>query len=259
MAINYVPLDKDKHAALKVKQQHNFEYSKNAHLSAASIREFAQLAGSMPIVIIQDPKSNNYHCVAMLGVEPNKNMFWADDRWNAPAVPWNVQRYPFDVRPDGDKLGVYVDENSDLLVEDGLALFDEEGNPTEFMRNRHQFLGDLANSEMMTQRFLKKIAELDLLEPIQLLLTYENGQQRNVTGMFSISEKRLHELSDDVIVELHKAGFLGAIYAMLMSLGQLNRLVELSNNTDTPIRNLQLSVVKQDDAQAPQQESAPQA
>ena len=155
-----------------------------------------------------------------------------------------------DVRPDGEKLGVYIDENSDLIGEEGEALFTDAGEPTEFLQNRQQFLADLANSEMMTQRFVQQVVDLDLLDPIQIRLTYQSGQQRNVTGMLSINEKKVLELPEEKVTELHKSGFLGAMYAVMMSAGQLNRLVELSNGTDNPIRSMQLSVVKPEEAQA---------
>ncbi|WP_100643081.1 SapC family protein [Alteromonas facilis] len=241
MAVNYIPLDKNKHKELKVSAHKDFEFAKNSHLAAATIREFAQLAGSMPIVFIQDPQSGNYHVVAMLGTEQNKNFYVKDGVWQGPHVPMNIQRYPFDVRPDGDKLGVFFDENSELLnKEDGQAVFTDEGEPSEFLNVRQKFLADLANSELLTQKFVKQVVDLGLLESIEIGLTFANGQQRNVTGMMSINEKKLRELSDDVVSEMHKNGFLGAIYATMISLGQLNRLVELSNNTDTPIANLQI-------------------
>ncbi|MBT0585515.1 SapC family protein [Alteromonas oceanisediminis] len=260
MAINYVPLDKNKHKELKVSAQAGFEFAKGSHLAAATIREFAQLAGSMPIVFIKDPQSGNYHVVAMLGTEQNTNFYVVDGKWQGPYVPMNIQRYPFDVRPDGDKLGVFFDENSDVVGDTGEALFTEDGEATEFLNKRQQFLSELANSEMLTQRFVKKVVELDLLEEIQVQLTYENGQQRNVTGMQSINEKKLRELDDAQVLEMHKNGFLGAIYATMVSLGQLNRLIELSNKTDMPIRNLQIRAAA-DAAKASQAQptQAPQA
>jgi|EP01086_Lenisia_limosa_P002273 hypothetical protein len=109
---------------------------------------------------------------------------------------------------------------------------------------------------MLTQRFVAKVVELDLLDPIQIRLTYQDGKQRNVTGMMSINEKKLLELPEEQVLELHKQGFLGAIYAVMMSVGQLNRLVELSNDTENPIRSMQLSAVKAEEA-AP--EAAPNA
>ena len=243
MAINYIPLDKEKHKDTKIAVNNAFAFAKNTHLAAASIKEFAQLASTMPIVFIKDPNMDRHHVVTMLGMEQNQNLFLATDRWKGPHVPMNVLRYPFDVRPDGDKLGVYIDENSDLIGEEGQPLFTEAGEPSDFLKNRQQFLSDLANSEMMTQRFIKQVLELDLLEEIQIRLVYASGQQRNVTGMMSINEKKLLELPEDKVMELHKSGFLGAMYAIMMSLGQLNRLVELSKDTDNPIQTMQLSSV----------------
>ncbi|MFC3120967.1 SapC family protein [Agaribacter flavus] len=240
MAINYIPLDKAKHSALKVAPRTEFSFAAKTHLAAATIREYAQLAGTMPVVFIKDPNTNNVHSVAMLGLEQGKNLFWHDDQWQAAHVPLNIQRYPFDIRPDGDKLGVFIDENSSLFGDEGDALFTEDGEPSEALKARQQFLADLANSEVLNQRFVKEIQALDLLDEIQVRIRYTNGQNRNVTGIFTINEKKLLELSDEKVLEMHKAGFLGACYSVMLSLGQLNRLVELSNKTDNPIQSLQI-------------------
>jgi hypothetical protein len=243
MTMNYIPLDKEKHKDLRVNLKHEFAHVKDAHIAAASLKEYAQLASCMPIVFVKDPKSEITHSVVMLGTEQNVNLFMQSGKWSAHSVPLNIQRYPFDVRPDGDKLGVYIDENSALVgTEEGELLFTEAGEASPYMQNRQQLLSDLANSEMATQRFIAKLIELQLLDPIVLRVQYASGQQRNINGMQSISEKRLHELSDDKIVELHKAGFLGAIYAILLSLGQLNRLVQLSGEGASPIHSLQLKI-----------------
>jgi hypothetical protein len=250
MAINYIPLDKDKHQDIKILPQLDLGFSKETHLAAATIREFAQLASTMPVVFIEDPNSKNIHTVAMLGLDQNKNLFWAEDKWQGPHVPLNIQRYPFDIRPDGEHLGVFFDENSDLVAEQGEALFTEAGEPTDFLKNRQQFLAELANSEMLNQRFIKRVVELDLLEQIQIGIQYQDGTARNVTGIMSIDEKKLNGLDDAVVLELHKAGFLGAMYALMMSLAQLNRLVELSNKSDKPIRTVQIRPVPKEGEEA---------
>lgn len=255
MAINFVPLDKEKHKDLKIAVTTAFSFAKNTHLAAASIREFAQLAATMPLVFIEDTAAKRHHVVTVLGLEQGQNLFLTGDKWAGPHVPMNILRYPFDVRPDGDKLGIFIDENTDLASDEGQPLFTAEGEPSEFLASRQKFLGDLANSEMLTQRFVDKVVELDLLDQIQIRVTYQDGTARNVTGMMSINEKKLLELPDETVVELHKAGFLGAMYAVMMSVGQLNRLVELSNGTDNPIRNMQVSPVSAEAAS----EAAPSA
>jgi len=258
MAINYIPLDKDKHSALKINPSVNFELVSKTHLASATIREFAQLSGCMPLVFIEDPSSKNVHTVAMLGLEQGQNLYYAEERWQGPHVPLNVQRYPFDIRPDGDRLGVFFDENSDMISDEGQPLFNEDGEPSDYFKNRQQFLSDLANSEVQNQRFIKAIQELELLEEIQIRITYATGQVRNVTGILSIDEKKLIALEDEKVLSLHKAGYLGAAYSMMLSLGQLNRLVELTNKTDNPVQSIQISQVKAEDA-ANQEAPAPTA
>ena len=255
MAINYIPLDKAKHSALKIIPKINFDLVSKTHLAAATIREFAQLSGSMPLVFIEDPNTKNVHTVAMLGLEQGNNLFFNEDRWQGPHIPLNIQRYPFDIRPDGEKLGVFIDENSDQISDEGEALFTEDGEPSELLKNRQQFLGDLANSEVQNQRFIKQIKELDLLEEITLRVQYRSGQVRNVTGVLSINEKKLVELDDDKVLAMHKAGYLGAAYSMMLSLGQLNRLVELSSKTDNPVQAIQISQA----SNAPAEEQQPEA
>lgn len=240
MAINYIPLDKSKHSDLKVVPKINFELVNKTHIAAATIREYAQLSGCMPIVFIEDPATKNVHTVAMLGLEQNSNLYYAEERWQAPHIPMNMQRYPFDIRPDGEKLGLFIDENSDLLNDEGQALFTEDGEPSDFLKNRQKFLSDLANSEVQNQRFIKQIKENDLLEELVIKVQYKTGQVRNVTGVMSINEKKLVELDDDKVLAMHKSGFLGAAYSIMLSLGQLHRLVDLSNKTDNPVQAIQI-------------------
>ncbi|GLR71073.1 SapC family protein [Agaribacter marinus] len=249
MAINYIPLDKAKHGALKVAPRTDFSFAAKTHLAAATIREYAQLSGTMPVVFIKDPNTSNVHSVAMLGLEQGNNLFWDGESWLAPHVPLNIQRYPFDIRPDGDKLGVYIDENSELFGDEGDALFTEEGEPSEALKARQQFLADLANSEVQNQRFIKELQANDLLEEIQIRVRYSSGQVRNVTGILTVNEKTLLDLPDDKVLAMHKAGFLGACYSAMLSLGQLNRLVELSNKTDNPIQSLQIVPAEQPEGQ----------
>jgi len=239
MTMNYIPLDKNKHKDLHVKINGDYAHTKDTHLAAASIREYAQIASCMPIIFIKDPKSSTTHSVAMLGIEQGVNLFIQDDKWSGHVVPLNIQRYPFDVRPDGEKLGVFIDENSDLVGKEGEPLFTEDA-PSPFLDNRQKLLSELANSEMATREFIKKLEELNLFDSIVIRAQYVNGQQRNINGMQTISEKRLQALDAATIESLHKLGYLGAIYAVLLSLGQLNRLVQLTQSGENPVKGLQL-------------------
>lgn len=260
MAINFVPLDKSKHKDLKVNLQHNFEHAANAHLSAATLREYGQLASCIPIVFIKDEQSGKYFSVAMLGLEQNKNFFLHDNKWQGHVVPLNMVRYPFDVRPGQDnQLGVMIDENSPLLGDEGEPIFTEAGEPSEYLQSRQQLLGELANSEIATQKFIDKLVELELLQEMSMLVEYKDGSRRNMTGVNTVDEKKIGELTDEQVLELHKAGHLGAIYTSLVSLGQLHRLITLSNNLENPIINLQMRSTAEIEAEQQAAQSTSQA
>ena len=221
MTMNYIPLDKNKHKDLHVKLSGDFAHAKDTHLAAASLREYAQIASCMPIIFIKDPKSETTH---------------------------------------GDKLGVFIDENSDLVGKEGEPLFTEEA-PSPYLENRQKLLSELANSEMATRDFVKKIEDLGLFDSVVIRAQYANGQLRNINGMQTISEKRLQALDADTIADLHKIGYLGAIYAVLLSLGQLNRLVQLTQGGENPVRALQLQPEEPatEEAAAPAPEAQPKA
>lgn len=68
----------------------------------------------------------------MLGTEKGSNLFVHEGKWQVHCLPMNIQRYPFDVRPDGEKLGVFFDENSALITDDGEPVFTAEGEPSPF-------------------------------------------------------------------------------------------------------------------------------
>lgn len=89
----------------------------------------------MLLVFIQDFKINKYYVVVMLGIELGQNLFLQDGKWNVLYILMNIVCYLFDVCFDGDKLGVYIDENSDLIKEEGQLLFKEDGNLFDFLNN----------------------------------------------------------------------------------------------------------------------------
>jgi len=66
----------------------------------------------------------------------NVNLFLGRRQMAGSTCALNIQRYPFDIRPDGEKLGVFIDENSKLIADEGEALFTEAGEPTDFLKNR---------------------------------------------------------------------------------------------------------------------------
>jgi hypothetical protein len=60
----------------------------------------------------------------------------------------------------------------------------------------------------------------------------ENDRVKNIAGCYVINEERLNNLSDDRFLELRKKRYLPAIYAQLISLAQIERLMTLKEKNN---------------------------
>lgn len=241
MAKNYVLLDKDVHKDIKIKPDATVSHAKQSHLIGVSVREFARASSAIPLVFIKDQSTDRYYVTGLYGLVEGVNYFVKEDGWKSHFAPMNLQRYPFDIRPNGNQLAIFIDENS-LLVnkEEGVALFNEDGTPSPGLESLQKLFGELVNSENLTREFIKQVTELDLIEEIRLGIRFADGEQRSLSGLCSVNEQKLLQLKDEDVLKLHRSGFLGALYAMLSSMGQLNRLVQMSQDTDKPVEAIQI-------------------
>jgi hypothetical protein len=255
-----VPLNKEQHRGLKVKQDGSFAVAENQHLVALTMRECPSAASSMPIIFIKNPQSQEFHLAAVLGVEPQSSLYQQDGKWLSHHVPWNIQRHPFDIKGTVEQLNVFIDENSPLIDDAGIAVFDDEGNGTQYFDHMQRLLGAIAESELTGKDFIKILTDNDILEPIQINVTYASGELKSLVGMYGINESKVNKLSDETILSMMKNGSLGIIYSVLTSLGQLNRLIDLSRTSAKPLQSLQVvpdANAKQENSKAESEEKEP--
>jgi hypothetical protein len=165
-----------------------------------------------------------------MGLDAGENLFIdADGQWEASYVPAMIRRYPFALTkvPDEDRYVVCVDEASDLLSEtDGNPMFDEQGNPTQVIENVRRYLAELQQMDQLTREFTKFLGSHNLLTPLNMRVNAAD-QVKNITGCYVINEERLNNFSDQLFLEVRQSRYLPAIYAHLISLPQIERLVNL--------------------------------
>ncbi|TQV82545.1 SapC family protein [Exilibacterium tricleocarpae] len=235
--VNIVRVNKDKHKNIKIKSTSGMPQATKLHISSVVAREFPQAATNFPVVFIKDSNSGRYLAVSLFGFEEGENLFFEDGKWAATYVPMNIARYPFaiEVSENADKKAVVhvgLDKSSDYVnEEEGQALFSEQGEETDYLKSMTKYLGELFESEMVTQHFTNRMVEMELVQPMDFGLEMANGDKRSVTGIYTIHQEKLQNLDDEKLTALHKQGYLGPVYAMLTSLGQVNRLVRLRNKT----------------------------
>ncbi|MFM8665637.1 MAG: SapC family protein, partial [Betaproteobacteria bacterium] len=110
--------------------------------------------------------------------------------------------------------------------QEGERLFDDAGEPTEFMKGVQSYLEQLDAELQRTRAFCQRLVELGLLQDMRFDAQMEDGQTLVVDGFLAVNEQKLAELPDATVVELHRAGILALLYAHIGSMAVMRRLVE---------------------------------
>jgi hypothetical protein len=80
--------------------------------------------------------------------------------------------------------------------------------------------------DVFTRAFCKYFAEHNLFTPLNMRVR-QGQQQRNISGCYVVNEERLNNLSGERFLEMRERRYLPAVYAHLVSLAQIERLITL--------------------------------
>lgn len=197
-----------------------------------SFTEFSAAVHDYPVAFISGDGGRTFVAMAILGLEPQQNLFvTSDDSWDEHVyLPAYVRRYPFcmtRVTVDGQEQPERVAcVEKRALKPKGEQLYDEKGEPLPAWENRRKLLfefeADLARTEQMCQR----LVELKLLETFSAQAEPSGEQAITLTGMHRVSEEKLHALPGDTLKELARTGMLARAYMHLLSLNNFQRLLD---------------------------------
>lgn len=232
---NIVPISRDSHKKLKFDTLHNFAFAVDTHWTPLAGEEFFQAALTYPILFMgaEAPDGKmTYTPVAMLGLLNEKNDFIDENNnWQADTyIPAIIRRYPFVLAgtQDQKELTVCFDSESGMFNElDGVDLFNSDGSVSPFLENRVNFLNGLKNSLEQTIKFSETLAKMKLLKNQSIDIRNNSGRTARLENFWIIDTEKFNKLSGDQLAKLHKHGFLGWIYAQLISMNNLAHLMNL--------------------------------
>ena len=233
--VNHVMLDNISHKDLKINISHGSEFGENNRISKIIPAEFRQALIEYPLFITKDKNSGEFLCVAILGFDEGENLFLEEDKWNALYVPLDMQRQPFLIGYKQDDINkeqplVFVDtDHPRANSTDGESVFLAHGGNSEFLQQRTSMLLELINGDKHSKIFIKKLQELDLIEPIRLEIKFVDGEFRNFEGLYTIHEEKLREITGEQAAELHKMGFLELAHFFLASSDNVSKLIVKKN------------------------------
>jgi hypothetical protein len=236
MYSNAVALSSEQHSDLTISPSPNgFRFAADLLTVMLVTTEFYDAGRQFPIIFTILP-DNTVQPVALLGFEEGENLFVDEDgKWNGRYIPAYLRRYPFittDESEDGQAVVCFDESFDGFNLEGGLSLF-EDGEPTPKTVEIQGFLQGYLQQLKQTREFGAMLLEKDLLREISAQASLVDGRTYGLNGMHVVDEQKLAELSEEDIIPMFKSGALSLIYAHLLSLRNLQELVERKGTRTT--------------------------
>jgi hypothetical protein len=222
-----VSLNSQVHKDLRLSPQAGFPFAAKTNSVPLVAVELADAGREYPIAFVKG-SDGVFLPVALLGLRENENLFVsAEGKWDARYIPAFVRRYPFVPAEAGNgEVVICIDEAAECLDrQEGELLFDGD-KPGPLLQNMLNLMRDYQAQALRTQEFSRHLQENDLLVESNAQAQLPDGSTFRLNGLFVVDEKRLQALDKEKAHALFASGELGLIYAHLMSLGNLQRLVE---------------------------------
>jgi hypothetical protein len=206
---------------------HLANQSEIPHFAPVVASEFVDAASSLPVMLTKSGETGEFFAGVVLSMKPAEAPI-KDLAQRGGFVPLSFQCQ-----------GFYISEQSIAIDRDhprfnnsgGEALFTASGQPAECLRKVQHALGRLHAGQEQTKQFIHAMLDNQLVEPVDLNFSFDNGERLSLKGLYSISLDSLHQLDDAKALEFFRAGYLQLAYAVANSLKQFNSLAHIRNQS----------------------------
>lgn len=216
-----VPVTAQRHGDVSVEEKRDWGFS--ADVTAVPLMAVEFIAAAAEYAIVFTEVGDDVLPAVVLGMRGAHNVYLGGEgRWSARYIPAFLRRYPFVFAtvPGAKGLAACIDESHPGVNREGRGerLFDHAGKPTTYVRQVMQFLREYQAQFERTRRFGNKVRELGLLEPVRAQVSSARGAKLTMSGMSSISRRKLRELSAEAHMELARSDELELLYLQMFSL-----------------------------------------
>lgn len=226
---NHIAVNPIDHKALRVSHERNGLTGDGVMCCITFPDEFRNVQGEYPILFRKNEGSNDFHCMALFGLENGENQFLSDNGWDARYIPLAMDVQPFLIgRPqqEDDDPKVVIDLDNDRVNEgEGERIFDDAGRPTDYLETISDKLAYLDIGVQASAGYIAVLTRYDLLEPLTIDVTMPDGKKNSLVGFHAINEEKLSSLPADAVADMHAQGYLQPTYMALASMSQLGELI----------------------------------
>lgn len=247
--VNSIALNPEHHRALKHDPVGVVQFFARQQCLELRITELVQAANNYPLFLLRDGQSRVWQPTALLGLAEGSNLFIENGQWTGVYRPQLLDLYPFYLFPKEDKSGyrLGLDEQSSALSHSqGEALYDASGQPSVYLNSLQRRLQADFSDGALSYAFTEALEQLKLLRAVDLSVEFQNSRQHLISGLHTIDEEALNSLDAESLVKLQKKGYLAPLYALLVSIYQINAMIRRHNHlhSDTPVKRINLETKK---------------
>ncbi len=224
---NIVLLNTQAHRSLRVDTRASAAYGDNQRFTPVMVSEFPRLVVHYPILFSKDANTGRFYCGALLGFDEGENLFL--EQWNEREFyrPLTLQRGPFYAH--GSEVAIDMDDPR-VGAAGGQPIFTEHGLPTKFLQSIIWAFQDMASGLETTKIFVARLAELNLIEPVDIELECGDSSVRHCVGLYTVNQETLTRLPDAQVVELFRRGYMRLIHYMIGSLKHFPLMASRKNS-----------------------------
>lgn len=227
-------LNNVEHQNLKVMSGHSETLGDGVMYAMTYPAEFRNVQAYYPILFIEDGSADGLLPVALFGFEKGENLFLDSRGWDARYIPKSILRQPFLIGSQGegdDKTQVVsIDMDSPRLSETvGERLFEPLGGTSAFLDQATNILEQVLLGYDHAKEFVSALQALDLLELINIDIELMDQSKNQLFGFHAIDETKLAALTPQQLGELNEQGFLLAVFMVIASTANMEKLVARKN------------------------------
>lgn len=231
--MSHAVLIADDHRTLRIRTDRGAALGDAVMCCMAMPDEFREVQAHYPILFQRDIERDAFTALAMFGFENGENLFLDGARWDGGYIPLAIRTQPFLIggAPGASGNQVHVDLASPRIATDdqGVRVFDDDGRPTPYLESIAEQLGALDAGYSASAEFFAALRRHDLLEPLTLEITLDDGSVNRLVGFHVIDEARLAALDAATLGELNEADHLLPIFMAVASIGRLRELIARKN------------------------------
>jgi hypothetical protein len=230
----HVMLDPEVHRGLRIRTEPSADLGDGVMACLTFPYEFRRVQNEFPILFRKDLESGRFSALALFGFEQGENLFLDGGRWDARYKPLALSVQPLLIGRSsgtGTPPQVHVDLDHPRVSRgsEGVRLFDDTGQPSPYLEQAAERLGDLDEAYRAAESFYAALERYRLLEPFALDVELKDGAKHRLVGYHLIDEARLMALEPGAIDELHREGHLLPMFMAMASLSNIAGLVDRKN------------------------------